>query len=65
MYKRQVLRDDIVGKYVGKVPYGNILSRFLDKLAEQDFYFIVIILPIVICLTSCVVQLVREIRRIR
>ncbi len=60
-----VLRDDIVGKYVGKVPYGNILSRFLDKLAEQDFYFIVIILPIVICLTSCVVQLVREIRRIR
>lgn len=60
-----VAKDDIVGKYVGKLPYGETLSRFLDKLAEKNFYFIVIILPIVICLTSCAVQLVREVRRAR
>ena len=58
-----VSKNDIVGKYVGKLPYGKALSRFLDKLAEKDFYFIAIILPIVICLTSCVVQLVKEVRR--
>lgn len=60
-----VSKDDIVGKYVGKVPYGNVLSGFLDKLAEENFYFIIIILPIVICLTSCVIQLVREIRHLK
>lgn len=58
-----VSREDIVGKYVGKLPYGEALSRFLDKLAEENFYFAAIILPIVLCLTSCVVQLVKEIRR--
>lgn len=58
-----VSKDDIVGKYVGKLPYGERISGFLDRLAEKDFYFVVIILPIVICLTSCVVQLVREVWR--
>lgn len=60
-----VSRDSIIGKYVGKLPYGNVLSHFLDKLEEENFYFIIIILPIVICLTSCVVQLVREARRLK
>lgn len=58
-----VSEDDIVGKYIGKLPYGKTLSRFLDKLAEKDFYFVAIILPIVLCLTSCVVQLIKEVGR--
>lgn len=58
-----VSRADIVGKYVGKLPYGKTLSCFLDRLSEKKFYFVVIILPIVLCLTSCVVQLVREVGR--
>lgn len=58
-----VSKEEIVGKYVGKLPYGDKLSVFLDKLSEENFYFTVIILPIVLCLTSCVIQLVREIKR--
>lgn len=58
-----VSEEQIVGKYVGRLPYGQVLSGFLDKLSEQNFYFLVVIVPIVLCLTSCVAQLVKEIRR--
>ncbi len=54
--------ESIVGKYIGKLPLGNKLSVFLDKLSERNFYFIIVIVPIVLCLTSCIVQLVKEIR---
>ena len=58
-----VLEEDIVGKYVGKLPLGQMLSGFLDKFSEQNFYFLVVIVPIVLCLTSSVIQLVKEIRQ--
>ena len=61
--KDTVSEEQIVGKYVGRLPYGQVLSGFLDKLSEQNFYFLVVIVPIVLCLTSCVAQLVKEIRR--
>ena len=58
-----VLEEHIVGKYVGKLPFGQVLSGFLDKLSEQNFYFLVVIVPIILCLTSSVIQLVKEIRQ--
>ncbi len=60
-----VSEEDIAGKYVGKLPYGDILSRFLDKLAGQDFYFVVVLLPVILCFTSCVIGLVRELMRLK
>lgn len=58
-----VSEEQIVGKYVGRLPFGQVLSSFLDKVWEQNFYFLIVIVPILLCLTSCVIQLVKEIRQ--
>lgn len=58
-----VTADKIVGRYAGKLPFGKGISSFLDRLSERNFYFLVVIVPIVLCLTSCMVQLVKELRR--
>ncbi len=60
-----VLKEDIVGKYVGRLPYGDVISRFLDKLAEQNFYFAVVLLPVILCFISCAVNLVKEFVRLK
>lgn len=58
-----VTKDRIIGRYIGKLPYGKGISAFLDKLSERNFYFLIVIVPIVLCLTSCIIQLLRELRR--
>ena len=57
--------EDIAGKYVCKLPYGIVVSGFLQKLTDSNYYFVIVILPILLCLLSCVCQLVREIKRKR
>lgn len=55
--------EDIVGKYIDKLPYGRRFSAFLEKMSDRDYYFAVVIIPIILCFLSCILQLVREVRR--
>lgn len=55
--------EDIVGKYIYKLPYGRKFSAFLDKLSDRSYYFAIIIIPILLCFISCILQVVREVRR--
>lgn len=57
--------EDIVGKYIDKLPYGTIVSKFLEKLSEREYYFAIVMIPIILCFLSCILQLVKEVRRRR
>lgn len=49
--------DDIIGKYIRKVPLSNKISWLVDKLENNKIYFVVIIFPLVLCLLSYIYQL--------
>ena len=55
--------EDIVGKYIQKLPFGKKFSSFLEKLSDRNYYFIIVIIPILLCFLSCVIQLVRDVKR--
>lgn len=58
-----VTPDKIAGKYVGRLPFGKMLSSFFDKLSEKNFYFAVVIIPVLLLFISSMAELVKEIRR--
>lgn len=58
-----VTYEDIVGKYIKTMPFGRKVSAFLGKLSNRSYYFAVVIVPILFCFVSCVIQLVRDIRK--
>lgn len=53
---------DIVGKYIKTLPFGKKVTALLEKLSNRDYYFLIVIIPILICFISCIRQLVRDIR---
>lgn len=55
--------EDIVGKYTGKLPFGRTFSAFLEKLSDRNYYFVIVIVPILICFLSCILQMVRDVRK--
>lgn len=55
--------DAIVGRYQMTLPLGKTISAFLEKLSEQDYFFSVVMVPILICFVSCILQLVKDIRK--
>lgn len=52
-----VAYDQIVGRYVRELPYGELLYRAIRFLADQVNYFIIVILPLFLCCLSYVRQL--------
>lgn len=58
-----VLYRDIVGKYIRTLPFGRKFSAFLGKLSNRNYYFAVVIVPILLCFISCIRQLVKDIRK--
>lgn len=54
-----VTYENILGKMYKKVPYSSKLSILLEKLANNKIYFVIIILPLVLCLLSYIYQLIR------
>jgi len=54
---------EIAGKYVGKVPFGNLISRLIQLLSDSKYYFLFIICPLILCLISYCYKLVIEIRK--
>ena len=55
----EVLPDRIIGKYMGEIPFGRYLGKGLNYLTNRNVYFLVVILPLVICLISYVLQILR------
>lgn len=55
--------EDIVGKYINKLPFGKAFSAFLEKLSDRNYYFVIVIVPIVICFLSCILQMVKDLRK--
>lgn len=54
--------EDIVGKYLYTLPLGKKISAFLEKLSNRNYYFAVVIVPVLLCFVSCIRQLVKDIR---
>lgn len=55
--------EEIVGKYIKTLPFGKKFSELLAKLSDRDYYFAIVIVPILICFISCILQLMRDIRK--
>lgn len=55
--------EDIVGKYIKKIPFGKKFSSFLEKLSDRNYYFVIVIIPVLLCFLSCMIQLVRDVKR--
>lgn len=53
----EVLPEYIVGKYIKQLPFGKVLAKALNGLNNRYVYFLVVILPLVLCLISYVWQL--------
>ncbi len=49
--------DQVVGRYVRELPYGDLLYRAIRFLSDQVNYFIIVILPLFLCCMSYVRQL--------
>lgn len=54
--------EDIVGKYIYKLPFGKKLSSFLEKLSDRNYYFVIVIIPVLLCFLSCIIQLARDVK---
>lgn len=52
----------IVGKYIYRIPFGKSVSAFLNRLSNSNYYFVIVILPILLCLLSGIHQLAKEIK---
>lgn len=57
-----VLYEDIIGKYVTNLPFGEQISSFLGKLSDRNYYFAVVIIPVLLCFISSIHQLVKDVR---
>lgn len=55
-----VTADRVVGRFVGEVPGGRLLGGLIGRLHERNIYFLVVILPLLLCLVSYVWQLGRS-----
>lgn len=51
--------DQIVGKLVKVLPLGKTIGKMMTYLSNNNVYFVVVILPLVICLISYLVQFFR------
>ena len=54
-----VTEEQIVGKLVKIVPFGKTIGKLLTHLSNNYVYFGIVILPLMICLISYIVQLVK------
>ena len=57
-----VAPEQIVGKLVKEIPGGRWFGRLVGRLHERNIYFLVVILPLLLCLISYIWQLAEAIR---
>lgn len=58
-----VCYEDIAGRYIRNLPYGRKISAFLEKLSNRSYYFVIVIIPILLCFLSCILQLVKDAKK--
>lgn len=56
---KTVRKNDIIGKYVCKVPFSKVINFLIIKLSNSMVYFVIIIIPLILCLLSYIKQLMR------
>lgn len=49
--------EQIAGKLYKKIPYGHVVGQAIATLADQRMYFLLIILPLMLCFLSYVWQI--------
>ena len=54
-----VYKQDIIGKFVCKVPFSKIINFLIIKLSNSLVYFVIIIMPLILCLLSYIKQLMK------
>lgn len=54
-----VIYENVIGKYVRKIPMGSVISFLVTKLADNRIYFAVIIFPLILCLLTYINQLIK------
>lgn len=54
-----VIYENVIGKYVRKIPMGRVISFLVTKLADNRIYFAVIIFPLILCLLTYINQLIK------
>lgn len=52
-----VSEENIIGLYIGELPYGAWIYRMTEILADSRHYFIIVILPLLLCMISYMKQL--------
>lgn len=56
-----VTKEQIVGKLVKVLPFGKSIGKLLTHLSNNHVYFGIVIIPLMICLISYIVQLAKTI----
>lgn len=56
-----VTQDEIVGKYVRTIIGGRTISSFITFIMKKWNYFLFIIVPILLCVITCIYELIKEI----
>lgn len=56
---KTVRKNDIIGKYVCKVPFSKAINFLIIKLSNSMVYFVIIIIPLILCLLSYIKQLMK------
>ena len=54
-----VIYENVIGKYVRKIPMGSVISFLVTKIADNRIYFAVIIFPLILCLLTYINQLIK------
>ncbi|MDD2971685.1 MAG: signal peptidase I [Lachnospiraceae bacterium] len=49
--------DQVIGRYAGQVPFGNLIFRGTVFLMDRNNYFVIVILPLMLCCLSYMRQL--------
>lgn len=54
-----VKEERIIGKYCGELMFGKMITKGFSLLSNQKIYFIVIIIPILLCMVSSILSIIR------
>ena len=57
--------SEISGKFIVKVPFGNLIGKMIQSLSDSKYYFIFIICPLLLCMISYSFKLFIQIRKNR
>lgn len=54
-----VKENSIIGKYCGELAFGELLTKGLSLLSNKKIYFAVVMMPILLCMISSIISIIR------